>query len=147
MTDSSTKSSILLERTPVWGPRLKVLQRKYQFDFVETRVPSEVARLMGQNSHRLLLTVFQNEMTPKQSISQLKWIATLPIRYPNCRVVTCIGSDWMSLSDVCYELGAVVFLPDDQPTEVVQMMQRFHKKFQQQVVPSGEDDSLDWLPW
>jgi len=148
MTDSALKPCILLEASPQWGPRLRVFQRRYPLEFVETRTPSEVDQLIQQQNQRLLLLALQDTMTGKQCVQRIAFAEQIGQKFPASRIVWLVDPEMPSLLEICYEVGGLVFQRGQKFSSIVRMIQQFEQKVRSQIAPTEEqDDSLSWLPW
>jgi len=140
---------VLYEPQPCWAARLRGLAPISSVGLVEVRVPSEVTKLLSEESGRLLLVALRSSMTAAQVAARLRQVAQVRKRWPACHVFLLLDERMEPWHRACWEMGSgFVFLGPKSLPLIRRAIERFLKQLpEEEDRPAEPQDSLEWLPW
>ncbi len=140
---------VLYEPQPCWAPRLRGLPPASKVGLVEVRVPSEVTKLLSEESERLLMVSLRSSMTAAQVASRLRLVAEVRQRWPACHVILLLDERMEAWHRACWEMGSgLVFIGPQTLPVIRRTIDRFLKQLPTtQEQPADQQDELNWLPW
>ncbi|GAA4425153.1 hypothetical protein [Bremerella cremea] len=140
---------VLYEPQPCWAPRLRGLTPTSSVGFVEVRIASEVAKLLQEDSHRLLMVALRDSMTAPQVAARIRQVAEVRSRWPACHVLLLLDEQMDAWHRACWEMGSGLVLIGTKSLPIIgRTIDHFLADLPDETeVPETERDPLDWLPW
>lgn len=140
---------VLYEPQPCWAPRLRGLSPTSKVGLVEVRVPSEVTKMLSEQSERLLMVALRSSMTAAQVAARLRQVAEIRERWPACHVFLLLDERMEAWHRACWEMGSgFVFIGPQSLPVIRRTIARFLNQLPEpEDQAADEHDPLDWLPW
>lgn len=138
---------IVYEPQPCWAPRLRALSRSLA-ELTEVRIPSEVDKLLAEESRRLLLIALRHSMSAAQCAARLRKVAETRNRWPHCQVLLLLDEQMEAWHQASWEIGGgLVFVGNRSLPLLAKTVDRLVSELPIEDETTNVQDPLGWLPW